>query len=187
VISVGIDISKGKSTVCIMKPYGEVIRTPYEIKHTEKDLSDLADIILDFDEESRVILEATGAYHLPVLNYLKQKGIFVVVINPLMMKKYSSLTLRKGKTDKIDSIKISNYGIDNWFHLNDYCVSDVLYDELNTLCRQYNQYVAIKIKCKVNLANLLDKTMPGVGDVLAPRLIGSVGDIRRFHNGKALI
>lgn len=40
-----------------MKPYGEVIRTPYEIKHTEKDLSDLADIILDFDEESRVILE----------------------------------------------------------------------------------------------------------------------------------
>lgn len=165
-ISVGIDISKGKSTVCIMKPYGEVIRTPYEIKHTEKDLSDLADIILDFDEESRVILEATGAYHLPVLSYLKQKGIFVAVINPLMMKKYSSLTLRKGKTDKIDSIKISNYGIDNWFHLNDYCVSDVLYDELNTLCRQYNQYVAIKIKCKVNLANLLDKTMPGITNLL---------------------
>ncbi|OOM82183.1 transposase IS116/IS110/IS902 family protein [Clostridium puniceum] len=165
-ISVGIDISKGKSTVCIMKPYGEVIRTPYEIKHTEKDLSDLADIILDFDEESRVTLEATGAYHLPVLSYLKQKGIFVAVINPLMMKKYSSLTLRKGKTDKIDSIKISNYGIDNWFHLNDYCVSDVLYDELNTLCRQYNQYVAIKIKCKINLANLLDKTMPGITNLL---------------------
>lgn len=40
VISVGIDISKGKSTVCIMKPYGEVIRTSYEIKHIEKDLFD---------------------------------------------------------------------------------------------------------------------------------------------------
>jgi len=76
------------------------------------------------------------------------------------MKKYSSLTLRKGKTDKIDSIKISNYEINNQSHLNDYFVSDVLYDELNTLCRQYNQYVAIKIKCKVNLANLLDKIMP---------------------------
>jgi len=30
---------------------------------------------------------------------LKQKGIFVAVINPLMMKKYSNLTLRKGKTE----------------------------------------------------------------------------------------
>lgn len=31
------------------------------------------------------------------------------------------------------------------------------------------------------------RAMPGVGDVLAPRLIGFIGDIRRFHNGKALI
>lgn len=69
-----------------------------------KDLSDLADIIINFDEESRVILEATGAYHLPVLSYLKQKGIFVAVINPLMMKKYSSLTLRKGKAKKVAKI-----------------------------------------------------------------------------------
>ncbi|NOW05482.1 hypothetical protein BCM20_001329 [Clostridium beijerinckii] len=29
-ISVGIDISKGKSTICILKPYGEIISTPYE-------------------------------------------------------------------------------------------------------------------------------------------------------------
>ncbi|NFR88521.1 IS110 family transposase [Clostridium botulinum] len=165
-ISVGIDVSKGKSTVCIMKPYGEVIKTPYEIKHTEKDLSDLAELILSFEEECRVVLEATGAYHLPVLNYLKQKGSFVAVINPLMMKKYSSLTIRKGKTDKIDSIKISNYGIDNWFHLMDYCASDTLYAELDALCRQYNQYVSMKIKCKVNLSNLLDKTMPGITNLL---------------------
>lgn len=165
-ISIGIDVSKGKSTVCIIKPYGEVIRTPYEIKHTEKDLSDLADLITTFDEESRVVLEATGAYHLPILNYLKQKGIFVAVINPLMMKKYASLTIRKGKTDKIDSIKIANYGVDNWFHLNDYRASNALYEELDILCRQYNQYVSIKVKCKINLVNLLDKVMPGITTLL---------------------
>ena len=33
-ISVGIDVSKGKSTVCILKPGGEVIKPPFEIKHT---------------------------------------------------------------------------------------------------------------------------------------------------------
>lgn len=35
-ISVGIDISKGKSTICILKPYGEVISMPYELTHTEQ-------------------------------------------------------------------------------------------------------------------------------------------------------
>ena len=30
-ISVGIDVSKGKSMVCILKPYGVVLAAPYEI------------------------------------------------------------------------------------------------------------------------------------------------------------
>ena len=31
------------------------------------------------------------------------------------------------------------------------------------------------------------RAMGGVGDVLAPKLIAEIGDIRRFHSGKALI
>ena len=34
---------------------------------------------------------------------------------------------------------------------------------------------------------LLVRAMGGVGDVLAPKLIAEIGDIRRFHSGKALI
>ena len=37
-ISVGIDVSKEKSTVCILKPYGEIISSPYEIMHTESQI-----------------------------------------------------------------------------------------------------------------------------------------------------
>ena len=47
------------------------------------------------------------------------------------MKKYSAIGLRKGKTDKLDSIKIANYGIDNWFKLTDYEATDEVYSELN--------------------------------------------------------
>ncbi|SER64247.1 hypothetical protein SAMN04487884_11598, partial [Butyrivibrio fibrisolvens] len=32
-ISVGIDVSKGKSTVCILKPYGEIVCSPFEMQH----------------------------------------------------------------------------------------------------------------------------------------------------------
>ena len=35
-ISVGIDVSKEKSMVCMLKPYGEIVKTPYEISHTKK-------------------------------------------------------------------------------------------------------------------------------------------------------
>lgn len=31
------------------------------------------------------------------------------------------------------------------------------------------------------------RAMGGVGNVLAPKLIAEIGDVRRFHNGKALI
>ncbi len=37
-ISVGIDVSKGKSTVCVLKPYGEIVCRPFEMQHVEKDL-----------------------------------------------------------------------------------------------------------------------------------------------------
>ena len=91
-ISVGIDISKDKSMVCILKPYGELLKGSFEINHTENDLIKLVNMIKEYDEEVKVVLEATGHYHLPVLNYLKEHNIFVSVVNPLIMRKYSNLS-----------------------------------------------------------------------------------------------
>ena len=63
-ISVGIDVSKGKSTVCILKPGGEVIKPSFEIEHTAEELDSLVSLINSFDEETRVVLEDTGHYHI---------------------------------------------------------------------------------------------------------------------------
>ena len=38
-LSVGIDVSKEKSTVCAMKPFGEIVAGSFEITHTETDLA----------------------------------------------------------------------------------------------------------------------------------------------------
>ena len=72
-ISVGIDVSKEKTTVCIFKPYGEIVRKPFDIYHTQTDLLRLSAIIRDLDEEVRVVMEATGVYHLPILTFLKDE------------------------------------------------------------------------------------------------------------------
>ena len=168
-ISVGIDISKEKSMVCILKPYGEIIAEPYEIKHTDAELKLLVETILNSKEDARVVMEATGVYHLPVLSYLKEHNIFVAVINPLVMKRYSYVGLRKGKTDKMDAVKIANYGIDNWFKLINYNVSDKVYSELKLLGRQYSHYITMRIESKLVLSNLLDRTMPGIKKLLQNR------------------
>ena len=87
-ISVGIDVSKEKSTICILKPYGEIVSKPFEVCHTEKELSELTSMLLRLNDDVRVVMEATGIYHLPVLCYLKEKGLFVAVVNPFEMKEY---------------------------------------------------------------------------------------------------
>lgn len=165
-VSVGIDVSKDKSTVCILKPYGEVIASPYEINHVETELAGLILRIKSFENEVKIVMEATGVYHFPVLNRLKEEGLFVSVINPLIMKKYAGVNLRKGKTDKIDSIRIANYGLDNWFRLIDFQASDEVYEELKQLGRQYSHYVKMRIQSKLSLDNLLQRTMPGIKTLL---------------------
>lgn len=161
-ISVGIDVSKEKSTVCILKPYGEIVSSPFEVKHFESDLDSLAQMILRLDGEVKVIMEATGIYHLPVLNHLQDKGIFVSVINPFMMKEYACRGIRRVKTDKQDAITISNYGIDNWFRLENHKGDDEIYAELKLLGRQYSHYMEMHVKALLELTHMLDYTMPGI-------------------------
>ena len=112
-ISVGIDVSKGKSTIYVLKPYGEIVCSPFEIQHVEKYLEDFHNLLEKLDREIRIVMEATGIYHLPVLTFLHDKGYFVSVINPFAMKKYvKDNNIRGAKIDKFDSIMITNYGIE---------------------------------------------------------------------------
>ena len=39
--AVGIDVSKGKSMVAILRPYGEIVSSPFEIKHTSSNIQSL--------------------------------------------------------------------------------------------------------------------------------------------------
>lgn len=166
-ISVGIDVAKGKSTVCMLKPYGEIVCKPFDIEHQNKDLSELASMILKFDDEVKVVMEATGIYHLPVLTYLQEKGIFVTVINPYLMKVYRSEDLRKAKTDKIDSRIIAKYGIEHWFTMEEFKMSDDIYGELKLLGQQYRHYMKLHVTSLHELTHLLDYTMPGIKTMLA--------------------
>ena len=113
-IGVGIDVSKLKSSICIMNEYGEVLYKPYEITHTETDLKELSKRINGYGGKNdvRVVMEATGAYSRPVLYYLLDEDIFVAEINPLAMKKYrADINFRGVKNDTIDAMAIAQYAV----------------------------------------------------------------------------
>ena len=116
-LSIGIDVSKGKSTVCGMKPGGEIVYAPFEVQHTREGMSELVSLLRSSGEEVRVVLESTGSYHCPVVAALLENGIFVSVVNSLRMKRFCSQSIRKVKTDRIDAMQIALYGLAYWQEL----------------------------------------------------------------------
>ena len=158
----GIDISKGKSMVSVMRPLGEVVAKPFTVRHTGSELKELADYLKSLDGETRVIMEHTGRYYEPVAQYLHDAGLYVSAVNPKLIKDYGNNSLRKVKTDKADSRKIAKYGLDNWAELRQYASMDTIRYQLKTLNRQHALYSKMKTAMKNNLIALLDQTYPGV-------------------------
>ena len=158
--AVGIDVSKGKSMIAVMRPFGEVVASPFEITHTERELKELTRFLKSLSGETKVIMEYTGRYYQPIARHLRKTGIFVSVVNAILVHDYGENSLRRVKTDKKDALKIANYGLDRWVDLVEYTPEEDVRQLLKTLNRQYNQYIKMKVMLKNNLIALLDLTFP---------------------------
>ena len=160
--SVGIDVSKGKSMIAVMRPFGEVVCSPFEVSHTSSELSKLTKLLKSLDGETRVIMEATGNYHLPIAVTLHKAGIYVSVVNAMLVHDYGNNTLRRAKTDKKDAVKLANYGLDRWLNLPKFSPEEEIRMQLKTCYRQYQQYSKVQTVLSNNLISLLDTVFPGV-------------------------
>jgi len=165
--AVGIDVSKGKSMMAVLRPMGEVALRPKEYPHTEVGLEQMALVILALGEDTRVVMEATGRYHEPVAAALHKYGIRVTVINPLFIKQSGGGSIRKVKTDKADAMKIAKYALDNWVDLREYTPMEAIREQLKLCSRQYNLYMKNVVALQNNLISLTDKTFPGLNELFS--------------------
>lgn len=163
--AVGIDVSKGKSMVAALRPFGEVSITPQEVLHTAAELEKLAYQIISLGDDTRVVMEATGRYHEPVAAALHAMGIYVCVLNPIVIKQSGAGSVRKVKSDKKDALKIAKYGLDNWTKLREHTPMDTVRQQLKLFSRQYNLYMKMVVSLQNNLISLLDKTFPGANEL----------------------
>ena len=162
--AVGIDVSKGKSMVAILRPYGELVAGPFEVKHTHSEITSLIQTIKSTDGDSRIVMEHTGRYYEPLFYELSQADLFVTAVNPKLIKDFSTNSLRKVKSDKADAIKIAKYALDSWTDLKQYSVMDEIRKQLKVMNRQLDFYMKHKTAMKNNFISILDQTFPGVNN-----------------------
>ena len=159
--AVGIDVSKGRSTVAVVRPFGETVAKPFEVRHTKGGIGELVNYLNSLDGECRVVMEHTGRYYEPMACWLSDAGIFVSAVNPKLIKDYDNGSLRRLKTDKADAKKIARYTLDKWTQLRQYTAMDTKRTQLKTMNRQMGFYQKQQTAYKNNLIALVDETFPG--------------------------
>ena len=138
--AVGIDVSKGRSTVAVVKPFGETVAKPFEVRHTKSGMNELVNYLNALDGKCRVVLEHTGRYYEPMVRWLSGAGLFVSAVNPKLIKDFDNNSLRRVKTDKADANKIARYALDKWPELRQYTAMDKIRTQLKLMNRQMSFY-----------------------------------------------
>ncbi len=85
------------------KPY----KKSFKVKHDLDGLASLLDFIKEIEdisgERPPLVMESTGHYHKPVVQYFEDRGYLIIIVNSLISYKAKNSSLRKVKTDIIDA------------------------------------------------------------------------------------
>lgn len=104
---IGFDVSKKFFDFSFLKDDKKWFNQ--QLDYDKDGLNQLVKIIPD---KSICVMEATGPYYLRLANFLYGKGFKVCVVNPLVIRRYSQMLLKRTKTDKADAQLIAMYGKD---------------------------------------------------------------------------
>ena len=101
---VGIDISKETFDVAI-EDNGQ-----YRHQQFSNDLLGFKDLITLLDKQTHwCVMEASGPYYLKLATYLQNHEITLSVVNPLQIRLFCKMRLKRAKTDKKDAVMIAKY------------------------------------------------------------------------------
>lgn len=102
-VYVGIDVAKATLTIAVRPTNAcwETTNEPRAISHLVRRLRTLG--------PTRIILEATGRYHLPVHRALAEGGLAVAVVNPRQTRAFAKTLNRLAKTDVVDARVLAHY------------------------------------------------------------------------------
>ena len=171
-IYVGIDVAKDKHDCFITNSDGEVLFKAFTFSNNREGFETLFQRIESVSEDLnnvKVGLEATGHYSYNLLGFLLDKGLPTYVINPLHTNLFrKSLSLRKTKTDKVDSRTIATMMMSD-MNLKSYSDTSYRTEELKSLTRYRFNKVKERAKLKSSVSRLVCILFPEL-EKLVPTL-----------------
>jgi transposase len=157
---IGIDISKYKHDFCIISNTGEVIVENSSFDNNKIGFQYFLEQLKPYNKSDvRIAFEATGHYSMNLEWFLIDQGFSFMKMNPLVIKQFfKTRSLRRTKTDKVDSLTIAHYLLSVPYKPN----SSLLYNisTLKSLCRARESLIKERSKFQVLLTNELDKSFP---------------------------
>lgn len=156
---VGVDIAKFEHVATIIdSATGELIVDSLHFDNSLKGFKELLSNLSKLNKKDMVIgFESTAHYHQALFNYLTEHHYKCYLINPLMISRFRSISLRDSKNDNIDSRAISNFLLLEHKNLID---EEFEVNELKELCLQRSFLMENSTKLKIKLVSYLDRVFP---------------------------
>jgi len=114
--SIGVDVGKTELVASLRRSDGKT-GAPYLFANSTVGFKQFLVYLKknDVSSDDPILFESTGPYHWMAARTLADEGYFVKVANPLHTKQIARLSIRKRKTDKVDSQNLAflasqNYG-----------------------------------------------------------------------------
>ena len=104
-IFAGFDISKDFFDISILS--ADTARRSAKFSNDHSGFEQLKSVL---PPNARCVMEATGPYYLRLACWLHKQGFTVSVVNPLVIRRFAQMQLRRVKTDKADAAIIADYG-----------------------------------------------------------------------------
>ncbi|NUU60883.1 IS110 family transposase [Paenibacillus agri] len=159
---VGLDISKAESHGQAFLARGKPLRGTFHFEHTRDGLADLYKVLKDVESASKqrplIILEATGHYQSPVVQFLEEHHYIYIVINPLISNRLRKSQLRKVKTDAADAYLLGELYYKEEFEAFEKRGVQLL--NLRYLTRQYESLSKMCVQTKLQFQAVLDQVFP---------------------------
>ena len=157
-IYVGIDIAKETHVAAAMDTNGLILLEPFSFQNDHEGFKLLKAKLDTLKGDILVGLESTAHYAENVIFFLHSQHYKLAVINPVQTAAMRKTSIRKTKTDKVDSLLICKTLACNSFRL--YSDTDVKTLQLKSLCRFRQNLKKSKARLKIQLTSYVDTLFP---------------------------
>lgn len=159
---IGLDVAKGASQAQVFLDKGKPHGKGFRVTHTRSGLDEFHHRIKEVEALAgatpTVILESTGHYHTPIIQFLDEQNYLYILVNPLISHQARKSSLRKVKTDPVDAYRLCELYYKEEFEPLKKRGAQLL--NLRSVTRQHDAITKLSVETKLQFQALLDQIFP---------------------------